>query len=176
MNLIKKSIAGVGVVVFAVMLVCRNDSYAQVALPKAINVEEYMLKKTAIYTVLKRYNSPLLTEVDAFMNACITYNIDCYLLPSISGIESTFGQQMIASTHNPFGWGGGLIAFNSWSESFNAIAKGLRYNYINKGADTIEKIGYIYCPPNATWSTKVHFFRNQFLKAEKESPLNAARF
>ena len=73
-----------------------------------------LIKKVAIYRTLAKYNSPLVNEVDAFLNACMSYGINCYLLPSISGVESTFGRFLMPDSHNPFGWGGGYLYFPSW--------------------------------------------------------------
>lgn len=125
--------------------------------------------KLAIKNVLQRYDSPLVDEVDSFYSVCQKYELDCYLLPSITGIESYFGQQIYPDSNNPFGWGRGLIMFESWSEGINTVASGLKNNYIDKGADTIEKIGKIYCEGDS-WSSKVRFFRSMF-EAEEEKIL-----
>jgi hypothetical protein len=47
------------------------------------------------------------------------------------------------------------------------VAKGLRENYINRGATSVEAIGAIYCEGN-TWSGKVNFFMAEF-KAEEQN-------
>lgn len=133
----------------------------------SINLQKIALKRKAMTEVLKRYNAPLLTEVESFLDACTTYNLDCYLLPSISGVESTFGQALIQSTHNPFGWGRGILPFKDFHEAIMTVGAGLRENYIDKGADTVDKIGRIYCEGN-TWSGKVTFFMNQFEEEEKK--------
>jgi len=116
--------------------------------------------------VLKRYDAPLLSEVDSFLEACEKYNLDCYLLPAISGVESTFGRFLIPGTYNSFGWGRGVIAFTSFNQTIMTVGKGLRENYIDKGADTVDKIGRIYCEGD-TWSGKVKFFMNKFEEEEK---------
>jgi hypothetical protein len=134
-----------------------------------IQAKDLAIKRKALVEVLKKYDAPLLTEVDSFMEACITYDLDCYLLPSITGVESTFGRFLIPGTYNPFGWGRGLIPFQSYHEAIMTVGKGLRENYINKGADTIEAIGAIYCEGN-TWSGKVQFFHKAFA-AEEEKQL-----
>jgi hypothetical protein len=133
----------------------------------SINLQKIALKRKAMTEVLKRYNAPLLSEVDSFIDACTTYNLDCYLLPSISGVESTFGRFLLPGTYNPFGWGRGVLAFKSFNETIMTVGKGLRENYINKGADSVDKIGRIYCEGD-TWSGKVKFFMNQFEEEEKK--------
>jgi len=140
-------------------------------------VDEYVernIQKTVIREVLESKNSPLVTEVDAFIDACTTYDIDCYLLPSIAGLESSYGKHLIPETHNPFGWGGGLIYFDSWSDAFNAVAQGLKNNYIDRGAETIEEIGPIYAA-SPTWAIRVRSIRNEFERSEADKKLYYAK-
>ena len=132
-----------------------------------ISVQKMALKRKAIAQILKKYDSPLLGEVDSFLEACTTYDLDCYLLPSITGVESTFGKFLIPSTHNPFGWGRGLLPFTDYHEAIMTVGKGLRTNYIDKGAKTIDEIGAIYCEGN-TWSGKVKHFVAEFEKEEQK--------
>lgn len=132
-----------------------------------LSLQSKALKRKAMTEVLKRYNAPLLSEVDSFLEACTTYNLDCYLLPSISGVESTFGRFLIPGTFNPFGWGRGTIEFKSYNQTIMTVGKALRENYIDHGADTVDKIGRIYCEGD-TWSGKVSFFMKQFEQEEKK--------
>jgi len=123
-------------------------------------------KKYAIKNVLSKYNSPLVNNVDSFIDACLTYQIDCYLLPAISGLESTFGHYIFPDSYNPFGWGGGHIIFKDWNEAIDKVAFGLKYSYFNKGLTTIESIGSLYSQsPN--WAVRIKFFINQFEEEEK---------
>ena len=133
------------------------------------SIQDIAVKRKAIAEVLKRYNAPLASEVDSFLEACTTYDLDCYLLPSISGVESTFGRFLIPSTHNPFGWGRGILPFASYHDAIMTVGKGLRENYLNKGATTVDQIGAIYCEGN-TWSGKVSHFMSEF-KSEEEKQL-----
>jgi len=128
--------------------------------------DDYLIKKSVIKNVLEKYNSPLSGDIDAFITTCYSYNLDCYLLPSIAGVESTFGKFIYPGSFNPFGWGGGMIQFDSYSQGIETVGKGLRENYINKGAETIEQIGRIYCEGN-TWAGKVRYFMNQFMIEEE---------
>ena len=142
-------------------------SYVEKNSTTSISLQKIALKRKAMTEVLKRYDAPLLSEVDSFIDACTTYNLDCYLLPSISGVESTFGRFLLPGTYNPFGWGRGEIAFKSFNQTIMTVGKGLREDYINKGADTVEKIGHVYCEGD-TWSGKVKFFMSQFEEEEKK--------
>ena len=134
------------------------------------NVNKIYRTKIVLRTVLERYNSPLANEVDSFIDACQKYNLDCYLLPSIAGLESTFGQFVYPDSYNPFGWGGGYIKFDNWSQSIDTVAQGLRLNYINRGATSVPAIGRIYSE-SPTWAIRVQNFINQFRQEEDKLPL-----
>lgn len=128
------------------------------------------IKKLAIRRVLEKYSAPLADSTDDFINTCTTYDLDCYLLPSISGLESTFGRFLLPNSYNPFGWGGGYIMFKNWAEGINTVAYGLRNNYLNKGANTIEDIGRIYSE-SPTWAVRVQYFINEFQGEEDKLQL-----
>lgn len=127
-------------------------------------------KKKALKSYLEKRNAPLAAHVDAFMKACTEYNLDCYLLPAISGVESSFGVYMAPGTNNPFGWGRGLLPFATFDDAIMAVGKGLRENYINKGATSVEAIGSIYCEGN-TWAGKVNNFMDQMTQEENNQLL-----
>jgi hypothetical protein len=133
----------------------------------SINIQKLALKRKALVQVLKKYDAVLLSEVDSFLEACTTYDLDCYLLPSISGVESTFGKFLIPSTHNPFGWGRGILEFDTFHDAIMAVGKGLRNGYLDKGATTVDEIGAIYCEGN-TWSGKVNYFMAKFQEEEQK--------
>src|SRR3989338_9510857 len=128
--------------------------------------KEYILKKMVIKRVLKRYDSPLIEEVDAFVDACYVNNLDCYLVPSIAGLESTFGRRIAPNTYNPFGWGGGYMPFATWDEAIKTVSSGLHENYIGRGATTVTQIGRIYAPPSSTWAGNVKKLMTTFQREE----------
>lgn len=130
-------------------------------------------KHKAIERVLKKYNSPLVSYTGAFMDSCRKYNLNCYLLPAISGVESGFGHALIQEAKNPFGWGGGYMYFNSWENGIDTVAKGLHENYISKGLDNPYLIAPIYAPPSHTWGIKVSMYMEIF---EQEEALVAQQF
>lgn len=131
------------------------------------NNTNYLLKKMTIKRVLEKYDSPLVDQADYFIETCIKYKLDCYFLPSITGVESTFGKFTSPGSFNPFGWGRGLMQFKNWADGIDTVGEGLRKNYIDKGANTVDEIGAIYCEGN-TWSGKVKYFINQFIKEEEK--------
>jgi len=127
---------------------------------------QFFYKKYTIKKVLEKYNSPLVDNVDDFIKVCFDHEIDCYFLPAIAGLESTFGNYILPNSFNPFGWGGGYIVFKSWSEGINKVAYGLKNNYLNRGLKNVEEIGSVYSEsPN--WAERVNFFINEFKKEEE---------
>ncbi len=128
------------------------------------------IQKRVIKNVLTRYGSPMSVSVDAFIDACTTYSLDCYWLPSIAGLESTFGKAVLPGTYNPYGWGRGFIYFKSWDQATFTVAKGLRENYLNRGALGIEGIAPMYSE-SPTWAVRVNFFISQFRAEEDKTKL-----
>lgn len=128
--------------------------------------KDYFLKRKVIRRVLEKYNSPMADAADSFVDTCIKYDLDCYLLPSIAGVESYFGTHLVAGSYNPFGWGRGLVMFEDWDHGINTVGNGLRENYINKGLITTEQIGRKYCEGN-TWAGKVVHIKGWFLAEEE---------
>lgn len=131
--------------------------------------------KIIIESVLNKYNSPLTGESESFIKACIKYQINCYLLPSIAGLESTFGKFIYPNSYNPFGWGRGYMMFANWGQGIETVAKGLKNGYVKKGAETVEEIGPIYSE-SPTWAIRVNFFINQFEKEEEKMTLLSDQF
>lgn len=136
----------------------------------------YKIKEIAIKNILERYNSPLKGEEANFILTCRKYNLDCYLLPSIAGLESTFGRFIWPNSYNPFGWGGGYIIFESWKEAIDIVGAGLRKNYIDKwGLNTVEEIAPVYSE-SPTWAKRVNWFINEFKKEEEKLLLLYSKF
>lgn len=121
------------------------------------------VRTMAIRNVFKKNRSPLADYADTYVRAADTYNIDWKLLPSISGLESSFGVHYVKGSYNAYGWGSGYIYFNSWEDGIYTISKALREKYYNKGADDVWKIGPIYAE-SLTWSVRVNSFMEEFNK------------
>lgn len=108
---------------------------------------------------LASYNSPMQYHAQDFIDASETYGLDWKLLPSIAGVESTFGKQ-IPGGFNAWGWGvygNQAIYFNSWRDGMFTIAKGLRKNYLNKGLTDPYAINRIYAA-SPFWGRNVSYF------------------
>jgi hypothetical protein len=142
---------------------------------KDVQLEKERKLRIVIDSVLSRYGSPMAGESESFVKACIKYQIDCYLLPSIAGLESTFGKFIWPNSYNPFGWARGYMMFESWEEGINTVAKGLKNGYIKKGTLTVEDIGPIYSE-SPTWAIRVNYFINQFEKEEAKMTLLSDQF
>jgi hypothetical protein len=113
----------------------------------------------------ERYDSPLVDNVDTFIDTADKYGLDYRLLPAISCMESGCGKRYIPDSKNPFGWGvygGNYIKFADFDDAIETVGEGLYSGYVAKGADTVEKIAPIYTPPNHVhWLKSVRFFMNQ---------------
>jgi hypothetical protein len=84
--------------------------------------------------------------------------LDYRLVPSISGVESTFGKHIPFNSYNAYGWANGNYSFTSWEDSISHVSETLKKSYIDKGAPSIAKIARRYAPPSTTWGNKVSYF------------------
>lgn len=127
---------------------------------------KYLRAKKVIKKVLEKHNSPMVDSTDDFIETCKLYQLDCYLLPAIAGLESSFGKFIHPNSYNAFGWARGYMMFDDWGKGINTVGSGLRYNYIDKGATDIESIGRIYCE-SSTWAGKIHKILAEFYTEDK---------
>ncbi len=113
-------------------------------------------------TYLRANNSPLADEAEHFVNEADRVGIDWKFVAAIAGVESTFGKRIPHGSYNAWGWGiptgaqSGL-AFESWKEAITAVSEGLRFNYLDRGDQTVEQIGRIYAA-SPRWAGNVRFF------------------
>lgn len=139
---------------------------------KTINTENqffyYKIKELAIKNIFEYYRSPLAGEEKNFILACRKYKIDCFLLPAIAGVESTFGKNIVYNSYNPFGWGGGYIFFKNWNEAIDSVAASIKKKYIDQwGLKTVEEIAIFYSE-SPDWPKKVNWFIEEFKKEEEK--------
>lgn len=110
---------------------------------------------------LEKYNSPLAEYSEEFVNSADQYQLDWRLVVAITGVESTFGKFIPQGSYNAYGWANGKFYFQSWPDSIWHVSQTLREKYIDRGADTVEKIGRIYAPPSPFWAGRVKNFMAQ---------------
>lgn len=123
----------------------------------------------------RSYNSPLEKHAVTFIREADKHNMDWRFVAAIAGVESTFGKHIPPGSYNAWGWGiptgaQSGIGFRSWDEGIATVTKGLKKNYINKGAVTFSQIGRIYAA-SPVWSSHVEFFMDKitnFVPAGKE--------
>lgn len=119
---------------------------------------EQDIRIVALENTLKKYESPLTPYASVYVTEADKNGVDWKLLPSIAGLESTFGKHYIEGTYNVYGWGSGHIYFDSWEDGIATINAALRKNYIDKwGATNVWEIGPIYAE-SPTWAVRVNSF------------------
>lgn len=112
---------------------------------------------------LERHNSPL-TPHDYFgqffVDLADTYEFDFRLLPSIAMQESNLCKKIPEGSHNCLGLGiheRGTWGFDSFEANFEAAAKILKRDYIERGLTTPEQIMRKYTPSsNGSWASSVN--------------------
>ncbi|MBI4130819.1 hypothetical protein HY468_05865 [Candidatus Roizmanbacteria bacterium] len=114
---------------------------------------------------LEELKSPLAPYAQTFVTEADTYELgdNWSLVAAIAGVESTFGKHIPRESYNAWGWGiptgaKSGIGFDNWDHGIEIVTKGLKEKYIDRGADTPEKMSRIYAPPSKTWAGNVRFF------------------
>ena len=126
---------------------------------------EKNVKVVKLEEFFDKYNSPLKSHSQDFVDTAEKYGLDYKLLPAIACMESSCGKNLIQESYNPFGWGiygNQAIYFKDYTEAIDTVGKGISENYVAKGYDTPEEIAPIYTPPNhVKWLSGVRFFINE---------------
>jgi len=134
-------------------------SSARITIAEKEPVNDYRVK--ILKTYLEEHNSPLAQDADSFVKYADKYNLDWRFVAAISGLESTFGQQVPYNSYNAWGWGiygDNMIRFKSWDEGIQTISQGLREKYMDRwGAQDIYQIGNLYAS-SPTWAQRVNNF------------------
>jgi hypothetical protein len=134
------------------------SSSASLITPTKGDVYDFDLRIFKLQMYLKKHNSPLELYADHIVRTADKYGLDWRLVTAIAGVESTFGKRIPKGSFNAYGWVNGDYKFKSWEDSIETVSRSLKEKYINRGADSIEKIAKIYAPPSRTWSGNVKFF------------------
>jgi hypothetical protein len=111
---------------------------------------------------LHEYNSPMEKDAVSFIREADKNSLDWKLVVAIAGTESTFGKHIPRGSYNAWGWGiptGAQygVGFTSWADGIATVSRGLKENYIDKGALTLNEIGDIYAA-SPVWAAHVRFF------------------
>jgi hypothetical protein len=109
------------------------------------------------------YNSPIISYAEYLVKTADKYGLDYRLLPAIAQQESNLCKLIPPESHNCWGWGihsQGSLGFQSYEESIETVAKGLKTEYIDKGYRTVPEIMSKYTPnsPEGAWAKGVSQF------------------
>ncbi len=139
----------------------------------------------ALLIFLEKYKSPMALPNVArkFVESADKYGFGdkWYLLPAISGIESSFGRLIPYSgnilSYNAWGWSGGSkygrwSYFASWEDAVEQVSRGIAEVYSDTNFDP-EKMMARYCPPcalpenNKIWAKTVRLYINEQIEIYK---------
>ncbi len=123
---------------------------------------------------LESRHAPFADDAAYFIHEADRLHLDWKLVAAISGVESTFGQHIPTGSYNAWGWGvftgaNDGIHFTDWKDGVTKVSEGLRYNYMDKGAKTVDEIGRIYAASPA-WAYKVKWFISDIEAFRPTSP------
>lgn len=123
-----------------------------------ISQSEYDYRVQNLKNFLAKFSSPLVPYAQDFVSYADANGLDYRLVPSITGVESTFGKQIPYKSYNAYGWVNGNFSFKSWPDSISVVSSTLKNNYIDRGVTSISEIAHVYAPPSSTWGSKVKYF------------------
>jgi len=106
---------------------------------------------------LSSKNSPMAKDAKELVEIADKYTLDYRLLPSIAGVESSFGLAIPSGSFNPYGWNNGKYYFKNWVHASEEVAKGIRVRYIRNGPANPYVIGPSYAA-NPNWAYRVDRF------------------
>ena len=114
---------------------------------------------------LDAVNSPMAPDAIHFIREADRLNLDWKLIAAISGVESYFGRHIPRNSYNAWGWAiftgrQSGRSFDTWKDGITVVSEGLKEKYVNRGRETVEKMGSVYAADPA-WARKVRFFMNQ---------------
>ena len=143
-----------------------QEEISQNLFPNEAKIETRTLDKRAqiLADYFAKYNSPLQNHAQDFVDAADKYGLDWKLVPSISGVESTFGKQSYG--YNAWGWGiygNQTLNFNSWEHGIDTVTGGLKQNYVDKGLTNPYSMNKVYAA-SPSWGWKVTYFMNDLEK------------
>jgi len=150
-----------------------NSSASSAVFVNAYNPFSNDIRVQVLRKFLEHYDSPLAPFAKTFVESADENNLDWKLVAAISGLESTFGQQIPVKSYNAWGWGvygDNVIRFASWEEGIKTISKGLRERYIkNWGAENIYQIGAMYAA-SPTWASRIVYLMGKIEEFKLQNP------
>lgn len=110
----------------------------------------------------RQYNSPLFDYTDDLVRIQDKYGIDYRVLPAIAMQESEGCKKIPPGSHNCWGWGiygDNVMMYSSYPEAMEAVAAGLKRDYVDRGLITASAIMARYTPSSpGSWAYAVNFF------------------
>lgn len=115
---------------------------------------------------LEYYNSPLLPFSDLIVQTADKYQLDYRLITAIAQQESNLCKVIPPGSYNCWGWGinsQSNLGFDSFQDGIEAVSKGLRTQYLDKGLGTVTEIMSKYNPisPEGAWARGVAEFMSE---------------
>lgn len=114
---------------------------------------------------LENYNSPLEPFASKVVEVSEKNDFDFRLLVAIAQQESNLCKKIPPDSYNCWGWGihaRGTLKFANYDEALEAVAQGLKEDYIDKGYVTPEQIMKKYTPSSpGSWAAGVNQFLGQ---------------
>lgn len=150
-----------------------NSSVSSAVLTKEVTDPSFDPRVKILKDFLSKQESPLAPFAQNFIEDADAYNLDWKMVAAISGVESTFGQNIPAGSYNAWGWGvygNNVTRFSSWKEGIETISKSLREDYMNKwGTTNVYEIGRMYAASPA-WAYHVAFYMNRIEEFKLANP------
>ncbi len=113
----------------------------------------------------RQYNSPMIGLGRDIVLSADRYQIPYGYLPAIAACEGSLGTAIPHESFNTWGWGiygDKVTSFPSWQYAIDAVSKGLKEEYFDKGLDTPEKIMPKYTPPSkGSWAICVQRYLDE---------------
>ena len=111
-------------------------------------------------------NSPMTDYANYIVEMADKYEIDYRLLVAIAQKESGLCRVIPPGGYNCWGWGihsEGTLGFDSYEESIEAVSKGIREEYVDKGYVTVDEIQkkWIAHSPGGIWAIDVQSYFDQ---------------
>jgi len=120
---------------------------------------------TQLEGYLASKNSPLTRSAEQFVSEADRLGLDWKLVAAIAGNESYFGRLIPQNSYNAWGWAiyTGMRDgrhFDGWDDGITVVSEGIKKNYVDRGLDTVEKMGPVYAADHA-WAYKVNHFMDE---------------